>query len=47
MFLLWFDHLPLMTFLFIFSEHFEFFQASSDYVFQNKETAITSFKIAR
>ena len=47
MFLLWFDDLSLVTLLFIYSKHFEFFQAWSDEVGQNIETTITSFKIAR
>ena len=47
MFLLWFDDLPLVTLLFIYSKHFELFQASSDYVGLDMETTITSFKIAR
>ena len=47
MFLLWFDDLPLVTLLFIYSKHFEFFQAWSDEVGENIETTITSFKIAR
>ena len=47
MFLLWFDDLPLVTLLFIYSKHFEFFHAWSDEVGQNIETTITSFKIAR
>ena len=47
LFLLWLDNLPLVTLVFICGKHFEFFQASSDSVGQNRETTITSFKIAR
>ena len=47
MFLLWLDNLPLVTLVFICGKHFEFFQALSDSVGQNRKTTITSFKIAR
>ena len=48
MFLLWFDGLPTVAFLFTCSKlNFEFLQASSDLVGQNIEATITSFKIAR
>ena len=44
-FLLWFEGLPLVTFFFICSKHFESFQASFDLVGQDMEATINSLRL--